>query len=64
MQPKTKILGTRETPEVYEAAQAAARAAGISTSEWISRRLRNNLRRTGRLADTRPVVSEADAAAE
>lgn len=59
MHPRTKILGTRETPEVYAAVQAAARAAGISTSEWISRRLRNNLRRTGRLGTEQPQPAEA-----
>jgi len=53
---KTKVIGTRETPEVYEAAQTAARASGITVSEWVSRRVRNSLRRTGRLAtqDTQP----------
>lgn len=54
MQPapiKTIIIGSRETPEVYAAVQDAAAAEGISVSAWVSRRLRNNLRRTGRLAE-------------
>jgi predicted HicB family RNase H-like nuclease len=57
-------IATRVPRYVADTIREAAAADGISVSAWVSRRLRNNLRRTGRLADTRPPVSEAGVAAD
>ena len=48
----SKITGTvtiRVPNEERAAILAAARAEGVPVSVWAARRLRNNLRRTGRL---------------
>jgi len=45
----TDTITVRLPNEVRAAILAAARAEGVSVSVWASRRLRNNLRRTGRL---------------
>jgi len=61
----TRTVTIRVPNEVRESILAAAHAEGLSVSVWASRRLRNNLRRTGRLADTRPPTrTEASAAAD
>jgi hypothetical protein len=50
----TRTVTIRVPNEVRESILAAARAEGLSVSVWAGRRLRNNLKRTGRLAEARP----------
>jgi len=46
MHPKTKVLGTRATPEMYAEAKKVAEAKGKTVSEWLHGMVKNSLRQT------------------
>jgi hypothetical protein len=50
---KHTTLGTRIPVELAGQIREAATREGVTVSLWLARRARNNLRRTGRLSDTR-----------
>jgi hypothetical protein len=47
-------LGTRIPVELAGQIREAATREGVTVSLWLARRARNNLRRTGRLSESRP----------
>ena len=50
----SETVATRVPRRVADTIRTAAAAEGITVSAWVSRRLRNNLRRTGRLGAEPP----------